>query len=59
MLALFEEFRLSDVWQCTPSGQKCRHDFDCCGSPDSACVRQAGRRKGVCTRTCSSKGDSC
>ena len=59
MLALYEQFRLSNPWQCKPAQQRCRQSFDCCDQDVYSCVKTAGSETGKCTRKCATARSSC
>lgn len=60
MLALFEQFRLSNPWRCKKAGLSCRETFECCGA--STCVTATNRTFGRCTSpapVCKPAGNAC
>jgi hypothetical protein len=52
MLALFEQFRLDQPWQCQPVAQTCRGSFECCNNRKQGgrvkCVIDEGETQGIC-----------
>lgn len=57
MLAIFEQFRLSNPWQCSQPQQRCRKTFECCDK--HRCSKNPGERFGTCVKRCSGRGTAC